>query len=199
MKKMFLLITSMMFSVALFADNDQTYFFTKEHINEYGIYNMNYSFATDMPVEQAYSILKSWLIGLDVQERSLTIDRKNEELGATIAFNTKVTYNPFAGAFSEFLYVDIQILINDGSVECKFDNFQIMSVYSGYGTNRKTRTIGELLTEIENASLKKDDKSISKKARKEATELYEDNIETLNKASHEYRDRIESTLKSISF
>ena len=187
MKKMFLLITSMMFSVALFADNDQTYFFTKEHINEHGIYNMNYSFATDMPVEQAYSILKSWLIGLDVQERSLTIDRKNEELGATIAFNTKVTYNPFAGAFSEFLYVDIQILINDGSVECKFDNFQIMSVYSGYGT------------EIENASLKKDDKSISKKARKEATELYEDNIETLNKASHEYRDRIESTLKSISF
>ena len=123
---MFLLITSMMFSVALFADNDQTYFFTKEHINEHGIYNMNYSFATDMPVEQAYSILKSWLIGLDVQERSLTIDRKNEELGATIAFNTKVTYNPFAGAFSEFLYVDIQILINDGSVECKFDNFQIM-------------------------------------------------------------------------
>ena len=160
-------------------------------INEYGdcVFIDNYTNSSEASLN--YMKVKTWVNNQGFKTMTLTRDEKDKAVAYTVTKNTKSSYNPFAGQFTEDLIINLTFEFEGNSVKCTFQNMQIQEFYAGYGTNNKLTSVPQMIQNLQAAEKAvadaeaSGDKKAAKKVKKENKDLIENSTETLVKASTE--------------
>lgn len=142
--------------------------------------------------------IKNWALGVSVGSQAVQ-DPTSGAITVSGALQTKSSYNPFAGTFTETLGFMFIINIDPGVVKYEVTNFTLMKFYAGYGTNNKTMALSDIIDQLaaakETIKTAESSTTMSKKERKKAIEdaedTIEDNTESLKKAQGELEKLID--------
>lgn len=135
-----------------------------------------------------FAKVKNWINNQKFKNISVNQENTGISLNYTITKNTKNTYNPFAGVFSEDLIFSFEVMVEGNMVTYTFQNFQIQETYAGYGNNNKITPLEAMISKVQNAekevadAVASGDKKKAKKLRKENEDIIEDGNETLENA-----------------
>lgn len=153
---------------------------------------------TSLDKAAALEKIKNWALGVSVGSQAIQ-DPSTGTITVAGALQTKSTYNPFAGMFTETLGFAFIINIDPGVVKYEVTNFTLMKLYAGYGTNNKTMALSDIIDQLaaakETIKTAESSTTMSKKERKKAIEdakdIIEDNTESLKKAQGELEKLID--------
>ena len=157
--------------------------------DQYGVTNYTEEIAITMPKETAYQFVEAWL-NANIQATA-TPTKMAELISFPAIINTKKSYNPFSGTYTENLTFGFDISFTDGSVKLDMKNFGLQFFYEGWGSSAKIRMIGDDIREIN--AMKEDlanNSSLSKKEKIEIQSKIDDLQESVDAANKELNKRL---------
>ncbi|MBO4655554.1 MAG: DUF4468 domain-containing protein [Bacteroidales bacterium] len=126
---------------------------------------------------------------------------KDEEKGEIMANGTvksKSSYNPFAGAFNEYVTFVIKFKVEEGKIAYTLYRPTITETYAGYGSNSKTSNLDDIYANYIEAyasiEAAKNDPSLSKKDQKNIIKVAESFI----KDSEESLEEAYAAMRSVT-
>ena len=157
-------------------------------LNDEGLCIITKTISTNNSMEKNQMLVKSYLktmSGTDVDIKENTGD----DVEARVKFNTKVTYNPFAGTFTEWLRYDIKFTFSGSDVTYTVYDIVVSNAYAGYGAAENKATMEEKIMEYNHAKEKLQEK-ISGKEKKEYKDIVEDWEDSLKNHEEEFTKRV---------
>lgn len=157
-------------------------------------------YTTSGDASSNFAKVKNWINGLGCSNMSVVQENTNNNLTYTLTKNTKSSYNPFAGQFTENLIFSFSVTVDGNKVSVKYSNIQIQEIYAGYGVRNKITALGDMVkkyTELNkqiNDATAAGDKKAAKKLKKENEDYLENTPETLENAS-EQMTKMRNSLK----
>ena len=149
-------------------------------------------FTTDQSKVELMEGVNSWAV--TTFHKSDAVFSKDEAKGEILVNGTvksKSAYNPFAGAFNEYVNFVIKFVVDEGKITYTLSRPTLTETYSGYGTNSKTSNMDDMYTNyiqaFANIEAAKNDPTLAKKDQKaimkEAKDVIEDTEESLGEAA----------------
>ncbi len=99
--------------------------------------------------------------------------------------NTKNTFNPFAGNFSENLQCFFTATIKDNNINIKFEDFTLVFRYVGYGAKEEIKIFEDLIDKYYENEKIINNPSTKKKERKKLIDEQENINDELNRSQEE--------------
>lgn len=163
-------------------------------------------FKTDQSKAELIEGISSWAVTtFHTNNAIFSKDETKGELMINGSVKSSSSYNPFAGAFNEYVNFVVKFVVDEGKIAYTLYRPTLTKTYSGFGSNSTTANMDDMYTNYvqayesinaakSNPSLsKKEQKSIIKQA-EEVIDETEDSLEEAAKALHSVTSMLESNL-----
>lgn len=162
-------------------------------------------YTTSSSQDELFQNVSLWIVSAIGTDAIITKDQEKGEIVANCSKQAKSSYNPFSGAYNEFVSAMITFNVSDGKIKYTMERPSITGIYVGYGSRKTVTDMNEKYDAYVTAYQEKEaiekDESLSKKERKsqlkEKNELIEDMEDSLfeaGKSLTEITEMIESGL-----
>lgn len=154
-------------------------------------------YQTDLSKVELMESVSAWAVTtFHTNDVIFSKDEAKGEIMVNGNVKSKSSYNPFAGAFNEYVNFVIKFVVNEGKIAYTLYRPTLTETYSGYGTNSKTSNMDEMYTSYvqaySNIDAAKNNPSLSKKDQKaiikDAETLIKETEESLEEASKSLLD-----------
>ncbi len=157
-------------------------------LNDEGLCIITKTISTNNSMEKNQMLAKSYLKTMASSDVDIK-ENTGDDVVATVKFNTKVTYNPFAGNFTEWLRYDIKFSFSGSDVTYTVYDIVVSNVYTGFGATENKATMEEKIMEYNDAKEKLKGK-LSGKEKKEYKDIVEDWEDSLENHEEEFTKRV---------
>lgn len=152
-------------------------------------------FKTDQSKAELMENVSSWAVTtFQTNNAVFSKDEAKGEIMVNGSVKSKSAYNPFAGAFNEYVNFVIKFVVDDGKIAYTLYRPTLTQTYAGYGTNSKTSNMDDLyatyVKAYENINAAKNNPSLSKKEQKSIIKEAEDVIDEIEDSLVEAADAL---------
>ena len=149
----------------------------------------------DCSAESAWKRMVSYVKSTYTSDHNeVTVDEDARTIVVTgCRENSKVAYNPFAGAFTENIMYTLNLKHNEnGKVYYSFNSLSLNSQAAGFANYNKDMSVRTILKDYKRAQEAMTNTSLSKKEQKEAQKTVKDIETSLSKAYEVLINRVNS-------
>lgn len=141
-------------------------------------------FETSKSKSDLFESVNLWIVStFQTADGIISKDPEKGEIVANGTKQSKASYNPFSGAYNEFVSFVMKFTVSDGKIKYTLDKPTLTGVYVGYGSNQTVSDLEDKYSEYVKAYQDKEaiekDESLSKKEKKNMIKEKEDVIEDL--------------------
>ena len=187
MKKIIGIVLFILLSFTSFGQNFDVF-----TLNDQGLCVITKTISTNNSMEKNQMLAKSYLktVEADVNIK----DNIGDDVVATVKFNTKVSYNPFAGTFTEWLSFDIKFTFSGSKVTYTVYDIVVTNMYSGSGRTTENRATMEEKIMQYNHAKEKLKENLSGKEKREYKDIVEDWEDSLENHEEEFTKRVTNAI-----
>jgi hypothetical protein len=171
-------------------------------LNEDGKIFYSNEFKTDKSKSDLFENVNLWIASnFGSGDAIISKDAEKGEIVANATKQAKSSYNPFSGAYNEFVTVVMKFYVSDGKIRYTLDKPTLTGVYVGYGSKQTTEDMEEKYANYVKAYQEKEaienDETLSKRDKKNMLKEKEEEIEDMEDSLFEAGNSIQEIVEMI--